>query len=262
MAIIGGLAITAGAAAYSAYNANKASSAQTDVAQQQSDLARQLLGEGAGPRQLSSAYLQHFLSRGDIPGGLNTGPPAQNYGLEHFLQTGTLPPSVDLAPTTAANRDILETQFGRARENIMSRTPQGGQMNAALTNLEGQRALGATQIYTDANAQRNKLAQSLYGTGIDLSREATLQDQNLRRQLFASALGLGTSSSAAALQGLSGASQGFGNVASNALKSTAMDSDLALTLGSYGLRANALQNQNTKNVQSDINTMFQNPNIY
>jgi hypothetical protein len=221
MAIIAGLAaaaVSAGVGAYSAKKANKATNAQTDVAQQQLDQSQQLLDESAPLRGMTQLQLMHFLLTGSLPADLYT-PSPELYGLPHFMTSGQLPGPLELAPTTAANRDVLESQFTNARTNVIEQSPaMGGHLADALTDLEGQRALGVTQLYTDENAQRNKLAQSLFGTGLDISREQQQQEEQKRRALFAAALGTGTNQAGLALGGLSGASTSFGNVASTALK--------------------------------------------
>jgi hypothetical protein len=190
-------------------------------------------------------------------------------GLDTFLQTGTLPtavqpgalpavpayPQVPTGPSvpdlTTASRGVLESQFQQARGNLVATTPvRGGTLGAAMTQLEGQRALGVATLY-DRQKQlqydqdlartrqqhtedlgrtqlqhsedlqeaqrRNTQAQSLYGVGLDLNREQANIENQTRRALYASAVGTAFGQPQSALAGLSGASTTFGNVASLAL---------------------------------------------
>ena len=56
---------------------------------------------------------------------------------EGFLTGGR---DVSSLPEFGAFKDSAESQFGRAKDNIIANTPEGGGLIAALTNLEGNRA--------------------------------------------------------------------------------------------------------------------------
>jgi len=63
-------------------------------------------------------------------------------------------------PQFAAGKDIQEQQFGRARDNIIAGTPEGGGLTSALTNLEGARASGLTGLTGGlAEAEQNRALQ-------------------------------------------------------------------------------------------------------
>jgi len=78
--------------------------------------------------------------------------------LPDFLRTGALPAAV--APLTVPVRETLEAQFGRARENILARTPaRGGQLADVLAGLETDRAtrVGLFQSEMEAPIRQNLL---------------------------------------------------------------------------------------------------------
>ena len=63
-------------------------------------------------------------------------------------------------PNVPFERDVLESQFGRAREDILSNVPaRGGQLNTALADLASQRALGVTGL---AQSQEQQRIQNLF----------------------------------------------------------------------------------------------------
>ena len=58
-------------------------------------------------------------------------------------------------PNVPFERDVLESQFGRARENILAGSPaRGGALNTSLANLESQRALGVTGLVQSQQQQQ------------------------------------------------------------------------------------------------------------
>lgn len=63
-------------------------------------------------------------------------------------------------PEVPFERDVLESQFGRAREGILAGAPiRGGQLASSLADLESQRALGVTGL---AQAQEQQRIQNLF----------------------------------------------------------------------------------------------------
>ena len=63
-----------------------------------------------------------------------------NYGLATRNQFLEDPSQVFSQPGFAAIKDITESQFGRAQENIIANTPEGGGLTQALGDLEAARA--------------------------------------------------------------------------------------------------------------------------
>lgn len=246
VAIGGSALIAGGATAFSASQTAGSLDAQTDVAQQQAELAQQLADESSPLRRALLAQYGDFINNGALPASL-TGDPSEQanlYGLDTFMAGGDLPAAVDMRDTTAANRDVLEAQFGRARDATIAQAPgMGGYLAAGLQNLEGQRALGVTGITSAANREENALRQQLYGVGLDLSQQQANRRQLLRQQLFGQAGGAGFGQLGAALAGLGGASTNLGNAASTSLRGTAALGDVAgdaAGLGFFGLmRRNA-----------------------
>jgi hypothetical protein len=224
----------AGASAYGAVNGMKATADQNDIANQQSQLAQQLFAEGAPLRGLSNAQLLAYLAGGGVPPSVTMSAP-NTYGLDTFMQSGELPVALQPSPLpsvpdlTAANRGVLESQFTNARNRtIEGADARGGQLNTALADLEAKRAAGVTDLYSRQNAlgfeqatnernRQNALTQQLFGVGLDVEREQAQRQDALKRALFSTAIGAGNQNVGPALQGLSGASSGFGNVASTAL---------------------------------------------
>ena len=79
-----------------------------------------------------------------------------------FLRGGR---DVTSTPAFASLKDMIESQFGRAREGVIGSTPTGGGLTSALTNLEGQRASGLVQ--GTAALTENELNRALtLGTGL------------------------------------------------------------------------------------------------
>jgi len=65
-------------------------------------------------------------------------------------------------PGAPFERDVLESQFGRARENLLGSTPiRGGQLGSSLANLEAQRALGVTGL---EQAQQQRQMENIFRT--------------------------------------------------------------------------------------------------
>ena len=79
-----------------------------------------------------------------------------------FLSGGR---DVTSTPGFASLKDIIESQFGRAREATIGNTPTGGGLTSALTNLEGQRASSLVQGTAALNEQELNRALTL-GTGL------------------------------------------------------------------------------------------------
>lgn len=195
----------------------KAEEQALDIGQQQFDIAKELYTTARPLRLTGVNALQGYLTSGVLPYALDT-PEPERYGLNEFLETGELPTAVDIAPSTALNRDVLERQFTRARESAIAQAPTlGGALASSLTDLEAQRALGVTAIEAQANEATRQLSQQLFGVGLDLEQREVDTDRRRRDALFAAALGLGTGESSTALGGLAGASGTYTNIASLAL---------------------------------------------
>lgn len=214
---------------------------QLDIGDLQLRIAKELYGDTEGLRVGGEASLSNFQQGGQLPAPFLEGirRPTNTYGLDTFLAGGDLPAAVDIAPSTAFNRDVLEQQFARARENTIAQSPAiGGRLADSLVDLEAQRALGVTGIEAQAQNEERALAQRLYGVGLDFEQQAARQDQDLRKQLFASSLGIGYGQPSVALGGLAGSSNTFGNVASLALAESLEKQkraqEKAAFLGSFG----------------------------
>jgi len=96
----------------------------------QTDIAKKLFNESDPLRQQLFGQSNDFLSG-------------------NFDVTGT--------PQFAAGKNIQEQQFQRARDATISNTAEGGGLTSALTNLEGQRASGLTNMVGDlAREQQNQ----------------------------------------------------------------------------------------------------------
>lgn len=298
---VGVAVVGTGVTAYQANKANKAQNRQSDTADRQAALAENMYYDTEPIRTLSNAQLEGFLTHGQVPAQIQPtyGGSQENFGLYDFargntglpapLQSGVLPEAPRrLAPSpvarpkvadmTAYDRDVLEKQFTKAKGNLYANSPTAsGALEANLGNLEAERALGVTGIYSnqnrlqyqadleeasrqDAYNQQNykadttadtqnylaqlqdrqmqeQLRKSLFGSALDLSQKQAQSDVDLRKALFASALGLGTQGATTALSGLSGASNSYGNVASSALKGTDMASDATGTALGFAIPA-------------------------
>src|SRR3972149_1018168 len=133
----------------------------TSASQTQSQLAQQLFAQTGPLRDLLfgspgtaavAATPGRFIGGGDSDGsflpGLAGSPavPGSPGMLQNLLPN---PPNVPF------ERDVLESQFGRARENILSGSPaRGGALNTSLANLESQRALGVTGLVQSQQQQQ------------------------------------------------------------------------------------------------------------
>jgi hypothetical protein len=92
----------------------------------------------------------------------------------------------------APEREAIEAQFRRARENVLSSTPmRGGQLNRSLADLEIARAMGVSGLESD-----------------------------VRRQAFNQALGVGFQIPALSISGLGAAGGIYGQAANRALQET------------------------------------------
>ena len=217
---------------------------QLDIGDLQLKIAKELYGDTDPLRVSGEASLGEFQNNGRLPAPFLEGikRDAKTYGLDEFLAGGEVPVAVNLDPSTAYKRDVLEQQFTRARENTLNAAPaQGGRLASSLTDLEAARALGVTQIESEAQNQEQALREKLYGVGLDFEQKNAQEDLNLRKQLFASALGIGYGEAQAGLSGLAGASSTFGNVAALALQESLEKQkraqEKAQFLGSFGAGA-------------------------
>ena len=103
-------------------------------AQMQAQLAQQLFAETGPLRDLLIGG-----PGGGMLGQLITNPPSQPF-----------------------ERDVLESKFARARESVLASTHgRGGALQASLTDLAGQRALGVTGL---AQAQQQQQIENLFRT--------------------------------------------------------------------------------------------------
>ncbi len=103
------------------------------AAQAQTALAQKLIGQSDPTRRLLFDQANAFLG-GD------------------FDVTGL--------PQFGAGKDIIESQFGRAREAVIAGTPTGGALTSALTNVEGARASSLTGLVGSlAEAEQNRALQ-------------------------------------------------------------------------------------------------------
>jgi hypothetical protein len=151
----------------------RTSKAQEDAAKQIRRIANEIFTQTAPLRQFSTSNLTNFLRDGTLPLALES-------GFERQLTTG---------------REGLESQFGVARENILSRVPsRGGQLNEQLADLETSRAGRIGLLEADIEGQRNAL----------------------RPGLFSSAISTGFGVPPQTIAGLNAAAGQFGNVAARA----------------------------------------------
>ena len=80
---------------------------------------------------------------------------------EDFLGGGF---DVSGSPVFGAGKQTIEDQFGRAREGVIAGTPEGGQLTAALAELEGARAGSLTQFTGGlAESEQNRALQLASG---------------------------------------------------------------------------------------------------
>lgn len=114
-------------------------------------------GKGGGRQANEPAQIQAQLSQQLFQ---------QSDPLRSFLLTGQGQPTGPLAdlltqtPSNVFERGVLESQFGRARENILAGAPaRGGQLAASLADLESQRALGVTGL---AQAQQQRQIENIF----------------------------------------------------------------------------------------------------
>lgn len=125
------------------------------ASQTQAALAQQLFQESTPLRQLiigAPPGVDPSTIPGFPPGLQPTTPGGATPGL---LQNLLMNP-----PNVPFERDVLESQFGRAREDILSGIPaRGGQLTTALADLSSQRALGVTGL---AQAQEQQRIQNLF----------------------------------------------------------------------------------------------------
>lgn len=261
----GVVGVTAATAIAGTVMSANAAADQADIAQQQVDVSNRLMREGQPLRSLLLDQLYGFTTgQGNLPLQLQARPEeiAQDYGLAAFLEGGALPTAVapvarpSVPDMTALNRDVLERQFARARESAIGQAPAlGGHLAAALTDLEGQRALGVTDLYTRQNAlqygadvqaaeREDALRKSLFGVGIDIEQDRAKRREALRQALFGQAIGSAWGDVGPAVSSLGQAGQTAGSVASNALARSGQMTDTAAGLAGYlagGLGSRAAQ---------------------
>ena len=239
VAVVAAGAISAGVSAYSSSKANKAANKQAKAAGTQAELARNLAEESDPLRSELLGQYENFLTLGILPPAYNgSGEEANTYGLDEFLAGGEIPEALGFERNTAYNRDVLEQQFQRARENTLNAAPaQGGRLADSLTDLEGQRALGITGLESQASQQEQDLRKSLYSTGLDFEQNRATRRQRLRDQLFGQAAGAGFGPIGPALQGLGNAAAGFGGAAQSFGNQAGQALDIAGTALGYGIPA-------------------------
>ena len=239
VAIIGAGALAAGVSAYSASKANKAANKQANAAGQQAELATELAAQSDPLRSQLLGQYENFLTLGILPSAYNvSGEEANTYGLEQFLAGGEIPEALGFERNTAYNRDVLEQQFGRAREATIASAPAlGGRLADSLTDLEGQRALGVTGLESEASEREQALRQRLFSTGLDFEQARATRRQRLRDQLFGQAAGAGFGQIGPALQGLGNAAAGYGGAAANFGNQAGQALDIAGTAAGYGIPA-------------------------
>lgn len=311
----GAAVVGTGLTAYQASKANKAQNKQSGAADAQARIAQQMFEESGPLREKGQSDLYAFLANGWLPSSIQgpEEPPAEDFGLSQFARgyagipyalkgselpqapRRTAPRPTDrpkVADMTAYDRDVLEKQFSQAKGNLYANSPNAsGALEANLGNLESERALGVTGLYSRQNAlqyqadldaaaredaynqqnyqadvtadeqtynallqdrqRENQLRSSLFGSAVDISQQQKLRDRELRKALFSSALGLGSQDANSALAGLSGASSGYGNVASSALKGTDMAMDATGT--ALGFAIPALVNRQQSSAPSSAN---------
>lgn len=110
--------------------------------------------------------------------------------LADFVRTGEAPQAISpvFGKLYRTGREDLESQYNRAREDIVERIPlRGGQLNQELADLEQSRAAQVGRLETDIEAP-------------------------LRTQLYQAAMGIGFGQPPTVLQGLQGAGGLFGNL--------------------------------------------------
>lgn len=88
---------------------------------------------------------RRLLKEGGLKGGVTGdrgGPLDRLFGGQNETAAPQAPHKFDLSasPVFAAMKDVTESQFGRAKDNVIGAAPEGGPLLAALTDLEGNRA--------------------------------------------------------------------------------------------------------------------------
>lgn len=135
-AAVGAVALGAASSAYSANRANAASRRANRTAQQQADLSSALFEQSDPLRQSLMERSEQFLGS----------------GMESVMDS----------PTYLAFKEATGENFGRARENTLSRLPAGGALLESLADIEGSQAStlsqGAGQIYENELSRALSLA--------------------------------------------------------------------------------------------------------
>ena len=208
------LAAGIGNAAYGGIKANKAENRAEDAANLQAQIARQLFDEASPLRGTNLNELAQFAQTGQLPTALRTG----------------------LDPLYATGREGLESQYGVARENILSSIPsRGGQLNRQLADLEKARAGAVGTLRSDILGKYElPLRQNLFKLGVDA--------------------GMGQSSTG--LQGLGSSATNFMSLAGDASRQAGQSGAAAGGLLALLLRQQQ-QNQNPLTGQQT----FSNPSI-
>ena len=173
----------------------------------------QILGGGDAERfgLFTDAELQELRRERDALTAAPGGRPAVRGILPAFLETGEIPTALE--PITGPVREDIESQFGRAREGLLERTPvRGGQLSQALAALETDRARTVSRLRAEFEAP---IRQTLFGT--------------------AASAALGAPPTA--ITGLSGAGAQFGQIAARAAQEQQAQGE---ALGSMGALATKL----------------------
>lgn len=153
------------------------------------DLAQNPLGPGMGKPSGSQrqAELEALMNATRLPMELwnTTGTMRKNVTntLERFTG-GTM----DLAnePMFAPGKAAVEDAYTSAKDNILANMPAGGSMQSALTDLEGQRARGMTDVYGKIQEDMfNKAYGAGYGTPQTSIAGANASASNLSNALQA-----------------------------------------------------------------------------
>jgi hypothetical protein len=98
---------------------------------------------------------------------------------ENFLNGGM---NVTDTPTFLAYKQSADQLFNKSKDNAIARTPSGGALTSALTNLEGQRASSLTQgagaIYGDELSRAMSLGTGGSGQALNsLGQAGAIQAQ-------------------------------------------------------------------------------------
>ena len=191
-------------------------------------LAQQLSTQFGGsltPAQVSS--LAQEIARSGRRAGEEVSPVRSNVlGLLGDVSRGEIPQAVQglTAGSTTAERDMLERQFARAQEDVLSRSGlQGGALARSQADLGAARALSLGQLEARQGDIERQLAQNLLGVAVQQGLAApeqlqqalaasgqlelgagglALQEQGLRADSLTRAAGIQQAQRALGLQGV------------------------------------------------------------